>query len=198
MNKISCKVIEDLSPLYVDDVCSDESRKIIEEHISECEACKIKLQAMQQNLSINLPVIKENITEKKLFNKVKKRWITSMVLAIIFSLIIFIFLSAHKATLFQEGSPLNYAKPFVQLIGSKDYVEITDVGEFPSGKIRFLTRYNDNKAFFDYIEKEYQVKYWGQMGAGYIFESETSSIVLVSETYMKFYTIWKVGDVHYK
>lgn len=29
MNYISCRIIEDLLPLYVDDVCSEESKKLI-------------------------------------------------------------------------------------------------------------------------------------------------------------------------
>jgi len=198
MNKISCKVIEDLCPLYVDDVCSDESKKIIEEHILECNDCKIRLQAMQQDLSIKPPVIKESITEKKLFKKIKKIWITSMVFVLIFSSILFAFLSSHKPELFQEGNPLPYTKSFIQLIGFKNYVDITNVGESPSGEIRFLTRKDDSKALFKYIEKEYQMKFTYQMGSGYMFVNDTSSLGLGSETYMKFYTIWTVGTVHYK
>ena len=45
--KTSCKIIEDLLPLYVDDVCSDESRKLVEGHIAECSECLAKLHAMQ-------------------------------------------------------------------------------------------------------------------------------------------------------
>ena len=196
MSKLPCKVIEDLCPLYVDDVCSDESKNIIEEHILECENCKAKLYAMRQNLSINPPIIKENITEKKLFKKVKRIWIISMVIVLIFSSFLFIFLSGHTPELFQEGNPLPYTKSFIQLIGFKDYVNITNVGESTNGQIKFLTRKDDHKDFFNYIEKEYQMKYRSQMGAGYIFENDTSSMVLVSETYMKFYTIFKVGTVH--
>ncbi|MBR2482043.1 MAG: zf-HC2 domain-containing protein [Oscillospiraceae bacterium] len=36
---ISCHVIEDLLPLYHDGVCSEESRALVEEHLSRCEAC---------------------------------------------------------------------------------------------------------------------------------------------------------------
>jgi len=43
---------------------SDESKEIIEEHILECEDCKMKLQAMQQELSIKPPVIKANYFKK--------------------------------------------------------------------------------------------------------------------------------------
>lgn len=38
--KYQCEIIKDLLPLYIDDVCSKESRKIIEEHIEICEDCR--------------------------------------------------------------------------------------------------------------------------------------------------------------
>ncbi len=38
--KYSCDVIQDLLPLYYDEVCSMESRHIVEEHIRECMYCK--------------------------------------------------------------------------------------------------------------------------------------------------------------
>lgn len=40
MNKIPCNTIRDLLVLYEDNVCSEESRQIIEEHITECEECR--------------------------------------------------------------------------------------------------------------------------------------------------------------
>ncbi len=35
-----CKMIQDLLPLYQDDVCSDSSKRVVEEHLNECEECK--------------------------------------------------------------------------------------------------------------------------------------------------------------
>ena len=35
-----CDTIKDLLPLYHDDVCSDASRQIVDEHLQECAACK--------------------------------------------------------------------------------------------------------------------------------------------------------------
>ena len=40
MIRITCDVVRDLIPLYVDDVLSEDSRKIVEEHINECTDCK--------------------------------------------------------------------------------------------------------------------------------------------------------------
>lgn len=40
MSKIPCNVIRDLMILYEDDVCSEESRQMVDSHIKECEACQ--------------------------------------------------------------------------------------------------------------------------------------------------------------
>lgn len=38
--KYPCEMVKDLLPLYHDDVCSDSSKKIVEEHLAECSSCK--------------------------------------------------------------------------------------------------------------------------------------------------------------
>lgn len=50
MNKISCEVIKDLLPLYKDDVCSEKSKDLIEEHLPECEDCREYLDALNSEL----------------------------------------------------------------------------------------------------------------------------------------------------
>ncbi len=51
--KISCEIIRDLLPLYHDGVCSMESRRLVEEHLTECESCSSELLAMDTVLPIN-------------------------------------------------------------------------------------------------------------------------------------------------
>lgn len=46
--KISCNVIEDLLPLYVEDIISRESAVLIESHIAECENCRRELMRMKK------------------------------------------------------------------------------------------------------------------------------------------------------
>ena len=36
--KVACKVIEDLLPLYRDQVCSRESRDMVDEHLKDCQS----------------------------------------------------------------------------------------------------------------------------------------------------------------
>ena len=45
--KYPCEIIRDLLPLYIDDVCSEESRRAIENHLAECEECMKYYQSMK-------------------------------------------------------------------------------------------------------------------------------------------------------
>ena len=46
--KIDCEVIRDLLPLYADDACSQESRKMVDEHLAECSACSRQLEQIRK------------------------------------------------------------------------------------------------------------------------------------------------------
>ncbi len=48
---ISCNIIKDLIPSYIDQICSDESRQAVEEHISTCLACKTYMETMKKELT---------------------------------------------------------------------------------------------------------------------------------------------------
>src|SRR5699024_4395510 len=45
--KISCNVIKDMLPLYVENLGSNETRKIVDEHINNCDDCKKELEEMK-------------------------------------------------------------------------------------------------------------------------------------------------------
>ena len=40
MEKINCNVIQDILPLYIDDVVSDDTKELVEEHLQNCEICQ--------------------------------------------------------------------------------------------------------------------------------------------------------------
>ena len=68
IENIHCDVIRDLLPLYKDDVCSDESRKLVENHLNICEACSRELEDMSNELEIK---IEENL-DTNLIKKISK------------------------------------------------------------------------------------------------------------------------------
>jgi len=49
----NCDMIKDLLPLYADDVCSDESRKTVEEHIKECADCRTELEKLRKSVTVS-------------------------------------------------------------------------------------------------------------------------------------------------
>lgn len=70
--KVSCEIIKDLLPLYHDEVCSNDSRAMIEEHLVECDSCKAELQAMDEALLINKK--EQNLKEAEAVKKLSRRW----------------------------------------------------------------------------------------------------------------------------
>ena len=65
--KITCNVIKDLLPLYYDHICSEESRKIVEEHLETCESCRKELAYLSGDFTFNA-----NVNEEKIRNNASK------------------------------------------------------------------------------------------------------------------------------
>ncbi len=40
MSKITCNIIHDLLPSYLDGICTEDSRTVVEEHLQECQECR--------------------------------------------------------------------------------------------------------------------------------------------------------------
>lgn len=69
---MKCEIIRDLMPLYLDACCSEGSRKLVEEHIKECESCRILLKQMQQELVIGEEEQQKNLLEEDLLKTGKE------------------------------------------------------------------------------------------------------------------------------
>ena len=65
MNK-ECEVIRDLLPLYADDVCSETSRGLIEEHLQECPECSAVLEKLRTHeIESGLREEKEEVIDRQ-------------------------------------------------------------------------------------------------------------------------------------
>ncbi|MDD3415838.1 MAG: zf-HC2 domain-containing protein [Lachnospiraceae bacterium] len=105
--KISCEIIRDLLPLYHDGVCSNESRQMIEEHLSECEDCRAELKAMDDMLII--PDRKQNLTDAEAVKNLSKKWkkgmfksllkgiLITLVVVVLFALVLYLFMDIRIA-----------------------------------------------------------------------------------------------------
>ena len=66
-----CGIIRDLLPLYIDNVCNEESKQAVENHLSECEKCRNYYKSMKSTEGF---VAKENDNSEdmKMANNLKK------------------------------------------------------------------------------------------------------------------------------
>ena len=72
--KISCDVIRDLLPLYVEDMLSNDSTNIVDEHIEQCESCRDELKKLSGDEVHSCAVNQiENKSIYDTLNKIRKR-----------------------------------------------------------------------------------------------------------------------------
>jgi len=56
MSKLDCNVIKDMLPLYFDNVCSEQTRALVEIHLEGCEECRRCAEAMgKEKWCVELP-----------------------------------------------------------------------------------------------------------------------------------------------
>ncbi|MDE6433081.1 MAG: zf-HC2 domain-containing protein [Lachnospiraceae bacterium] len=81
MKEMNCNIANDLMPLYVDNVLSEDSKELLENHISDCVHCKEVLERMQSHILI------EEDKDIKPFKRIRKKLLFRMIV-IIFLLIV--------------------------------------------------------------------------------------------------------------
>ena len=79
--KENCEVIRDLIPLYVDDVCSAESKKMVENHLKNCNECKEILETIKKDEKSKNSIEKETMTS--FYKKIKKSKIKTVIISLI-------------------------------------------------------------------------------------------------------------------
>ena len=84
---MDCNVIMDLLPLYADDCCSVESRKLVEKHIANCKTCKKALADMNENDFGESVVLKEPAKVSRI-NQFKASVVQSVMLFLSFAAIV--------------------------------------------------------------------------------------------------------------
>lgn len=86
MKTLECDVIQDLLPSYSDKISSKATNKLVQEHLKQCENCKIVLEKMNNDIDISYA---GNQNEKIDYLKGYKRKRKSL---IIFSIVVTIFI----------------------------------------------------------------------------------------------------------
>lgn len=83
MNK--CSIINDILPIYIDGICSQESKLLVEEHIKTCEKCKRKLENMQDEIKVCFKHEYEDETNINVLKSIRKKIFKKNVLVALIS-----------------------------------------------------------------------------------------------------------------
>lgn len=86
MKKVSCNIIRDMLPLYVDDLVSDDTRAMVEEHFGSCEECCKEVFLLKKDLV--LPANPDLLFEEaKMLLKLKRRMQLKKILTVVVSVL---------------------------------------------------------------------------------------------------------------
>lgn len=104
MNK-ECEVIRDLLPLYADEVCSDTSRELIEEHLQACPDCSAMLEKLRTHeIETDLREEKEQVIEYQAKRFRRRSTTVGSVVSGVFMVPVLVCLIVNLAS----GSPLGW------------------------------------------------------------------------------------------
>lgn len=134
--RVNCSIIRDLLPLYHDEVCSEHSRVLVEEHMRDCPTCEKELELLREE--VNSP--KVLLDESKPIKAIALVW------------------KGEKAKAFAKGLGIAVALCAI-LFGayfaltqwkiipvSSDLLEISEVSQLEDGRIVYHLNVKDNKA----------------------------------------------------
>lgn len=68
---MKCNIIKDLIPSYVDEICCEDTKEVVGEHLHKCEECKTYLNGMQTDYVEKTPVYDKKASLP--FKKINKK-----------------------------------------------------------------------------------------------------------------------------
>ena len=157
MNKISCEVIGDLLPLYVENMASPSSRALVEEHLKTCEACRALKQSMQRE--VKWPVDVDTEPLRKIGRQLFQKKVTAVVLAILGTVLLALLMMIHL------NSPITI--PYEQIADSvavktEEDGSVTITMDNPGGSAEFNKEYGEDGELVEYHIRCYTSR-WNQI-----------------------------------
>ena len=127
--KYPCSLIQDLLPLYHDGVCSEESNKIIEAHLSECSSCKDYYNSLCEADEIFAAPQNAELEMKKAasFRSVKRKKRKKQIFVVVLAFAIFAVVSFSIVGLLKKSE---------QVISYKDNISVSMVDDSLIGRLQ--------------------------------------------------------------
>lgn len=114
--KANCDVIQDLITLYVDELTSESSKGLVEEHIKECHQCKMFLESIKEEENIDL------IDECELNSRAEIDLVMKIKESLIKSKVLFVIIGAILGIIFSAGENMINGFIVIPLVGALIYI----------------------------------------------------------------------------
>lgn len=125
--RISCNMIRDILPLYVEDMASQDTRDLVEEHIASCENCKKRLEEMR---TFEEPPVDTDIAPlRNIQNTLRKKKAQTIILSVMVTLVFAVVTIAYLTT----PAYISYNENAVSIIEKDDGTVLLNFSEEVSG-----------------------------------------------------------------
>lgn len=89
--KQECAIVDDLLPLYGENMLNEETEEYVELHLNKCKECRDRLEVVKTDVTLGKPIYQEDYNlSKRIFLKIRKKVLIFIVSVIFFFLILFL------------------------------------------------------------------------------------------------------------
>lgn len=164
--KVSCNVIQDILPLYAENIVSKDTEQIVEEHLSSCEKCKKYLDEIKLP---NTYVQKaDEVPMKKLKSLLLRKKIQVIAISVFVSLVVATIIGANLVA----PRYFSHSDNIVSLKESNDGIVYATFDDNVSG-YGISSSLSDDKSGYSY-----HIVAWDSIWDGKIMKNDTKNIVL--------------------
>ena len=139
MNK-DCSIVQDLLPLYAEDMLREETKEFVDAHLAQCEACRAELAALKADVT-PAPVNAQPLRSLK--KQLRRKKFTAVLLAVTLALTLatagFAYLTAPQYLPYNETEWMITRSPRALADGSIMADGLTDLSGIESISVNLLT-----------------------------------------------------------
>ena len=139
MNK-DCSIVQDLLPLYAEDLLREETKEYVDEHLAQCEACRAELDALKADVK---PASVSAQPLRDLKRQLQRKRLTAVLLAVALALTLatagFAYLTAPQYLPYDETEWMITRSPRALADGSIMADGLTDLSGIESISVNLLT-----------------------------------------------------------
>jgi len=127
--QLSCEIVQDLLPLYEENLCSAESRAAVEVHLRECPKCREMLQKVE-NIALKEERTIQADTEAQAvagsFRKVRRRWRASLIAMLLVIPMLILSINQYRGSgiCFTNVDDIWVARKYFQALEQKEYEKL--------------------------------------------------------------------------